>query len=165
MSERQQLRTLTGRINFPSFWGITELHLIARPMSLLLKPSQAGKCESVSLENPFHTLIPLHPYIPEWCRMLRSASRRWRTMQTRNITPSLRISSLVIMYWLNNTRPISWNPYSTLNLTSSCRRRAAWSQPKVSQTTLSATHRTSGAFHSMCLFLKKRSFWILSRSR
>ena len=38
-------------------------------MSLLLKPSQAGKCESVSLKDRFHSLIPLHPHIPEWCRM------------------------------------------------------------------------------------------------
>ena len=114
-------------------------------MSLLLKPSQAGKCDLPSLKDPFHILIPLHPYIPEWCRMTRSASRRWRTMQTRNVPPSLRISSLVIMYWSNNPRPISWNPYSTPNRTSLCRRRAAWSQPKVSHTALSATHRTSGA--------------------
>ena len=136
-------------------------HYRARPM----KPSQAGKCKSVALNNPFHTLIPLHLYIPEWSRMIRSASRRWRTMQTRNVTPSLRTSSLVIMYWSNNTRPISWNPYWTPNSTSSCRRRAAWSQPKVSCTTLSTTRRTSGASRSMCLFLKKRSFCIPSRSR
>ena len=156
MSERQQLRTLTGRINFPRFWGITELHPIARPMSLLLKPSQAGKCESASLNDLFHTLIPLHPYISEWCRMTRSASRRWRTMQTQNVTPSLQISTLVIMYWSNNPRPISWNPCSTPNPTSSCRRRAAWSQPKISHTTLSAAHRTSGASQSICLYSWRR---------
>ena len=156
-------------INFPSFWGITELHPIARPMSLLLKSSQAERCESASLNDPFYTLIPLHPYIPQWCRMTRSANRRWSTLQTRNVTPSLSTSSLVIMYWSNNPRPISGNPRSTPNPTSSCRRRAAWSQPKVSHTALSATHRTSGAPQSMCLFLKKRKrkkiVWIPSRSR
>ena len=84
----------------PQFLSITELHHIARSMSLLLKPSQAERCESASL-------TPLHLYIPERGRMTRSASRRWSTLQTRNVTASLQISTLVIMHWSNNPRPVS----------------------------------------------------------
>ena len=91
----------------PQFLSITELQHIARSMSLLLKPSQAERCESASLNDPFYTLIPLHLYIRERCRMTRSASRRWSTLQTRSVTASLQISTLVIMHWSNNPRPVS----------------------------------------------------------
>ena len=145
------------RINFPSFWGITELHPIARPMSLLLKPSQAGKRESVSLKDPSDPSASLHSWMVQNDKISKQKMKDYADPK-RHAKPSDLVPGDHVQPKTNQLKP----------LTSSCRRRAAWSHRILRNTAFYVTHRTSGVSQSMCLFLKKRrkkSFWIPSRSR
>ena len=102
------------RINFPSFWGITELHPIAPPMSLLLKPSQAGKCESVSLKDPSDPSASLHSWMVQNHKISKQKMKDYADTK-RHAKPSDLIPGDHVQPKTNQLKP----------LTSSCRRRAA----------------------------------------